>query len=73
MKIEDLPRPWFLAAVTGVPMSDLLTRAEQEHTEEAHGAVRDESRDRVPTWPPAERRRPGTTGRIRAVTTSWAS
>jgi hypothetical protein len=30
MKIEDLPRPWLLAAMTGVPMSVLLERAERE-------------------------------------------
>ena len=31
MRIEDMPRPWLLAAVTGVPMAALLRRAEQEN------------------------------------------
>lgn len=65
MKIEDLPRPWFLAAVTGVPMSDLLTRAEQEHTEEPQ-AVRNASRDRPRSRPPTESGRPGAARRVRA-------
>jgi hypothetical protein len=30
MRIEDLPRPWLLAAMTGVPMAALLERAERE-------------------------------------------
>jgi hypothetical protein len=33
MRIEDMPRPWLLAAVTGVPMATLLERADQEHAE----------------------------------------
>jgi hypothetical protein len=38
MRIEDLPRPWLLAAVTGVPMSALLDQAEHERAEKAERA-----------------------------------
>jgi hypothetical protein len=34
MKIEDLPRPWLLAAMTGVPMANLLEQAERERAEQ---------------------------------------
>jgi len=40
MRIEDLPRPWLLAAMTGVPMSALLEQAERERAERAEGARR---------------------------------
>ena len=33
MRIEDLPRPWLLAAMTGLPMAALLERAERERAE----------------------------------------
>jgi hypothetical protein len=33
MRIEDLPRPWLLAAMTGLPVSALLERAERERAE----------------------------------------
>lgn len=46
MRIEDLPRPWLLAAMTGVPMSTLLEQAERERAEQAERerrrAVREE-------------------------------
>jgi hypothetical protein len=35
MRIEDLPRPWLLAAMTGLPVSALLERAERERAEQA--------------------------------------
>jgi hypothetical protein len=35
MRIDEMPRPWLLAAMTGVPMSVLLERAEQERAERA--------------------------------------
>jgi len=38
MRIEDLPRPWLLAAMTGLPMSTLLERAEREHAERVEQA-----------------------------------
>jgi hypothetical protein len=38
MRIEDLPRPWLLAAVTGVPMAVLLEQAEREQAEQAERA-----------------------------------
>ena len=41
-----MPRPWLLAAMTGVPMSALLEQAEREHAEQAErvrrSAVREE-------------------------------
>jgi hypothetical protein len=40
MKIEDMPRPWLLAAMTGVPMSALLEQAERERAERAKVARR---------------------------------
>jgi hypothetical protein len=46
MRIEDMPRPWLLAAVTGIPMLALLRRAEQEDAERPEetwqSALRDE-------------------------------
>lgn len=44
MRINDLPRPWLLAAVTGVPMSELLERAERERAERAEEAHSSELR-----------------------------
>ena len=41
MTIDDLPRPWLLAAMTGVPMSVLLRRAEQERAEQSEEALRE--------------------------------
>jgi hypothetical protein len=38
MRIEDLPRPWLLAAMTGVPMAALLEQAEREQAEQAERA-----------------------------------
>jgi hypothetical protein len=38
MRIQDLPRPWLLAAMTGVPVSVLLERAEEERAEQAEKA-----------------------------------
>jgi hypothetical protein len=38
MRIEDLPRPWLLAAMTGVPMAVLLEQAEREQAEQAERA-----------------------------------
>ena len=38
MKIEDLPRPWLLAAMTGVPMANLLEQAERERAEQEERA-----------------------------------
>ena len=66
MKFEDIPRPWLLAAVTGVPMATLLRRAEQEDVEppaallhsllcdeEKRASDRDPARcHRVIYWPP---------------------
>jgi hypothetical protein len=40
MRIEDMPRPWLLAAMTGVPMTALLERAEQERAERLEEARR---------------------------------
>ena len=34
MRIDDMPRPWLLAAMAGVPMSALLERAERERAEQ---------------------------------------
>jgi hypothetical protein len=52
MRIEDLPRPWLLAAMTGVSVSALLERAERERAEEAeaarHSAVLEYQRARPP-------------------------
>jgi hypothetical protein len=45
MRIEDMPRPWLLAAVTGVPMAALLRRAEQEHAERPEATLPDTLRD----------------------------
>jgi hypothetical protein len=44
MRIEDMPRPWLLAAITGVPMSALLRAAEQQSAERAQTALRDPPR-----------------------------
>jgi hypothetical protein len=41
MRIEDMPRPWLLAAVTGVPMTALLERADQELAEWQEAMLRD--------------------------------
>jgi hypothetical protein len=38
MRIEDLPRPWLLAAMTGVPMAVLLEQADREEAEQAERA-----------------------------------
>jgi hypothetical protein len=38
MRIEDMPRPWLLAAMTGVPMAVLLEQAEREQAEQAERA-----------------------------------
>jgi hypothetical protein len=38
MRIEDVPRPWLLSAMTGVPMSALLEQAERERAERAEVA-----------------------------------
>jgi hypothetical protein len=38
MKIEDLPRPWLLAAMTGVPVAVLLEQAHREQAERAERA-----------------------------------
>jgi hypothetical protein len=38
MRIEDLPRPWLLAAMTGVPMAVLLEQADREQAEQAERA-----------------------------------
>jgi hypothetical protein len=45
MRIEDMPRPWLLAAMTGVPMSALLERAERERAERAEEARRNAVRE----------------------------
>jgi hypothetical protein len=45
MRIEDMPRPWLLAAMTGVPMSALLEQAEQERAEQAEAARRAAKRE----------------------------
>ena len=45
MRIDDLPRPWLLAAMAGVPMSALLERAERERAERAELARRDAVRE----------------------------
>jgi hypothetical protein len=42
MRIDDLPRPWLLAAMTGVPMTTLLEQAEREWAERAEVARRAE-------------------------------
>ncbi len=46
MRIEDLPRPWLLAAMTGVPMAVLLERAERERDERLEEARRHPFSDR---------------------------
>ena len=33
MRIDDIPRPWLLAAMTGLPMSALVKQAEEEAAE----------------------------------------
>jgi hypothetical protein len=45
MRIDDLPRPWLLAAMAGVPISALLERAERERAECAELARRDAVRE----------------------------
>jgi hypothetical protein len=40
MRIDELPRPWLLAAMTGVPMATLLECAERERAERAEEAQR---------------------------------
>jgi hypothetical protein len=45
MRIEDMPRPWLLAAMTGVPMSALLEQAEKEHAEQVERARRNAVRE----------------------------
>jgi hypothetical protein len=40
MTIEDMPRPWLLAAMTGVSISALLEQAERERAEQAEAARR---------------------------------
>jgi hypothetical protein len=45
MRIEDMPRPWLLAAMTGVPISALLEQAEREHAERAERARRSAVRE----------------------------
>ena len=51
MKIADLPRPWFLAALTGVPMSVLLAQADEEDAKESKQASRRLSHDkRARSW-----------------------
>lgn len=58
MKIEDMPRPWLLAAVIGVPMATLLERADQEHTEWLEAALREaQARSPGPDRDPAKGRR----------------
>jgi hypothetical protein len=42
MRIDDLPRPWLLAAMAGVPMATLLEQAERERAELAEAARRAE-------------------------------
>ena len=69
MKIADLPRPWFLAAITGVPMSVLLAQADEEDAEEPEPIGRRPFHDkrqgacdkRVRSWPHAGNRRCGRT------------
>ena len=45
MRIDDLPRPWLLAAMAGVPMSALLERAERERDERAEEARKNAVRE----------------------------
>ena len=40
-----MPRPWLLAAMTGVPMSALLEQAEKEHAEQVERARRNAVRE----------------------------
>jgi len=69
MKIADLPRPWFLAAITGVPMSVLLAEADEEDAKEPEQTTRRVSHDkregssdkRARPWPHAGNRRCGRT------------
>ena len=49
MAIENLPRPWFLAALTGLKVSDLLEEPEPRGPER---------RPRRPSHAEARRRRP---------------
>jgi hypothetical protein len=77
MAIADLPRPWFLAALTGVPMSDLLAQADEKDAEEPAATamrashVRHEMpcEKRMRAWPHVQRRggRIGFAGRFRLV------
>jgi hypothetical protein len=61
MTIADLPRPWFLAAMTGVPMSVLLAQADEEDAKEPEQTARRVSYDNregfchehAPSWPHA--------------------
>jgi hypothetical protein len=57
MRIDDLPRPWLLAAMAGVPMSALLERAERERDERAEEARKNAVREhhRHARWSVAER------------------
>jgi hypothetical protein len=57
MRIDDLPRPWLLAAMAGVPMSALLERAERERDERAEEARKHAVREhhRHARWSVAER------------------
>jgi hypothetical protein len=57
MRIDEMPRPWLLAAMTGVPMSVLLERAEQERAERAERERRNVVREqyRGSRLPVAER------------------
>jgi hypothetical protein len=69
MKIADLPRPWFLAAITGVPMSVLLAQADEEDAEEPeptgrrapHHERQAACGKRARSWPHAGNRRCGRT------------
>jgi hypothetical protein len=55
MRIEDMPRPWLLAAMTGVPMSVLLERAERERAERIEEARRHPFSDKYRRAGPADR------------------
>jgi hypothetical protein len=56
MRIQDLPRPWLLAAMTGVPVSVLLERAEEERAEQAEKAWQSALGDQYRrVLPPAKR------------------
>jgi hypothetical protein len=69
MTIADLPRPWFLAAMTGVPMSALLAQADEEDAKEPEPTARCMSHDKrerpggkhARSWPRAGNRRCGRT------------